>query len=287
MSPRFPQEIFDYIIDNNQFEDEVLRTYSTVCKGWAIRSRSHLFAQIFFSTPDNLEMWRKAIPPTVDGPSQLVRVLYVYSEVLPLVHGSQPLDPYLDHLSALTQVVGLVLGSYHDKVDLGMAFQCFSGFRSSLRWIKLSSNSFRFEEMSRILEYFPNLEGLALWSPSSPRSSENEPFPPLRRASFPHLNHLDFHLLSGSPSLELHILSGFAEASMDLEILSVLGPVSDPSVVQKLVDSSARSLTDLTLTPLGKSRSQCYAQTTLTIHIFLVVCRAGSFRVRQNPAYRG
>ena len=266
MSPRFPQEIFDYIIDYNQHQVKVLKTYSTVCKRWAVRSRSYLFDRLHIRIPADLDLWCQRIPSAIDGPSRYVKVLYIHAGVTPLVCEPRPLDPYLDHFSALTYVAGLILGGYRgSKLRLDVAFQCFSGFKNTLRWLKLTSNSFRFEEISRILEFFPNLETLLLWPPKIRPSDEKEPFQPPGRAVFPRLTRLDFHPISES-LLEHHLLTGFAGASMDLESLTVLGPISDPGVVQKLLDSSAKSLTDLRILPLGKSCSWCYAHTTLIIH---------------------
>jgi len=203
--------------------------------------------------------------PTTDGPSNYVTSLYFHSEVVPLVHEPQPLDLYLNHFSAFTHVVALTLDGYRGGVCLDIASQCFSAFRNALRWLKLSSSLFRFGEMSRIVEFFPNIETLLLWSPNALGSDEGEPFPPPLRAVFPRLKDLDIRLRLKTPPLELHLLSGFAEASMDLEEFSLVGSVSDPSVVKKLLDSSAQTLTKLSIPPLGKSSSWCYAHTTLII----------------------
>ncbi|KAF9646670.1 hypothetical protein BDM02DRAFT_2983653 [Thelephora ganbajun] len=269
MSPRFPQELFDRIIDYAEYKDEVLKSYSMVCKRWSVRSRSHFFKILQICQPIDLDRWCKRIPPTTDGPSKHVKDLWVQFGVVPLVHEPPPLDSYLNHFSALTRVVDLTLIDHRGKVHLDTMFQCFSGFRNSLRRVKLFSNTFGFEEVSRIIEFFPNLETLVVWSPNSPRFAEKAkgPFQPPRRASFPRLRNLCFHLFSKSPALEHNLLSGFAGASMDLETLSITGPVPDPSVVQKLLDSSAQSLIGLSTFPLGKSCSWRYPHTTmLMIH---------------------
>ena len=116
------------------------------------------------------------------------------------------------------------------------------------------------------MEFFPNLETLILWSPNALRSDEKEPLQPPRQAVFPSLKNLHINLFSRSPPLERHLLSGFAEASMDLEALSIVGHVSDPSAVQKIVDSSAKTLEVVGVSPLGKSCSPYHAHTTLIIH---------------------
>ena len=48
MSPRFPQELFDLIIDHARYDEKALKNYSTVCKRWTVRSHSHFFDVVFF-----------------------------------------------------------------------------------------------------------------------------------------------------------------------------------------------------------------------------------------------
>lgn len=265
MSPRFPQELFDHIIDYARYDDYNLKSYSTVCKRWSIRSRSHLFKTLLICRPIRLDQWCEGIPPTLDGPSRYVKELYVQMEVVPLVREPQPLDPYLDHFSALTQVVDLTLIGYRGKMHLDMIFQCFSGFKDTLCHLELTSVSF--QEVSQIVEFFPNLEALIVWSPTSLRFVKEGPLQPHREAVFPRLKSLVFRLSSKAPALEHHLLSGFAEASMDLEALSIVGQVPDPSVIQQLLDSSAQSLAYLCTSPLGRSWSLRCAHSGLTIHL--------------------
>ena len=262
MSPRFHQELFDYIIDYACHDRDALESYSTVCKRWANRSRSHLFKNLRMCHPTDFGRWCQEIPPTADGPSRYVKSLYVHPGVVSLARETQPLDQYPGHFLALTRVVDLTLFGYRGDVYMDTISQCFSGFRNTLRTLSLASSSLGFKETSQIAEFFPNLESLFLWSPESPHSRSGDE--QSRQASFPRLRHLDLCLSSKSPSLEDHLLSGFGEASMDLENLSIVGRVSNPRAVQKMVDSSAPSLTDLMVSPFGKSCPQRYPYTALT-----------------------
>ena len=252
MFPRFPQEIFDYIIDYAP-NDGVLKTYSLVCKGWSNRSRFHLFRELVLYKLDSLDRWCKTIPPTVDGPSRHVRDLNIQSGIIPLVFKPEPLDPYLTHFSALTRVANLMLADHRGKLDLDMAFRCFSAFRNSLTYMKTITSSFEFEEISRIAEFFPNLEILSVWGPTLLQCSEKRSLQPPRKASFPRLKVLYLHFFACHPELDNNILAGFAQASMVLEILTVTGKVADITFVQRLLDSCAHSLTELMICPLGES----------------------------------
>jgi len=285
MSPRFPQELFDHIIDYAEDDDNALKTYSTVCKRWTARSHSHLFNLLCIWEPADLDRWCEGIPPTIDGPSKYVKDLYVCVGTIPFVGEPQSLDPYLDHLSAFTRVVDLTLVGDDVKVHLDTAFQGFSAFRDTLRRLKLQSTSFRFEEVSRIVEFFPNLLALMMLSPMSLPSDKMGEFPPHQRATFPKLQGLEFRPCSKSQPLDHDLLSGFAEASMDLQCLSVVGEVSDPSAVKQLVESSAHSLLELEVSSFGKYCSWRHAHAVLMIHP-PVARRTGSHRVRKYPVSR-
>lgn len=63
--------------------------------------------------------------PSIDGLSRHVADFYVHSGVTPLVHESQPLDPYPAHFSALTKLVGLTLAGHRGKAHLDVVLQYF------------------------------------------------------------------------------------------------------------------------------------------------------------------
>jgi hypothetical protein len=186
MLPRFPQEIFDHIIDYAPRKDALI-TFSLVCKRWSIRSRSHLFSGLMLYKRDSLDEWCKTISPTIDGPSRHVRNLNIQTGIVPLVFEPRPLDPYLNHFSALTQVVNLMLVDHRGKPHLDMVLQCFSAFKNSLTYMKIITSSFEFEEISLTAEFFPNLETLSVWGPSLLRCTEKRPLLQPRKASFPRL----------------------------------------------------------------------------------------------------
>ena len=80
-----------------------------------------------------------------------------------------------------------------------------------------------------MVELFPNLDVLIVRVPCSLRSSF-------------------------TPELDNNILSGFAQASMTPQLLSITGTVTDLTVAQELLNSSAHSLLYLGMLPLGRSR---------------------------------
>lgn len=236
-------------------------------KSWALRSRSHIFDRIFFTLPRYLERWCTEIPLTTDGPSKYVRSLYFSTGTIPFVNEPQALDPYLAHFSALTRVRDLTLVGYRDEVQWDMVFQCFSGFKNNLLQLQLKCNLFGFNEISRMIEFFPNIQVFCLWGPGPPKLHENGPSQPPRQASFPGLTDLHLHMDAPNPLYENHIFSGFAKASMpNLEALGITGKFADPTVAQELLDSTAQTVRYLGLTLLGKPRLRFLTQTALTIN---------------------
>lgn len=255
MSPRFPQEIFDLIIDQYPLKT-YLTTYSLVCKRWSIRCRSYLFESIRLNRR-NWQRWTEIIPPTPDGPSQYVSQIYIFAGVVPIVPDPQPLDSYINHFSAFTRVVDLTLVDHRGMpIHFDMLFQCFSAFKNTLRSLTLGQNSYTFNEMSRIVEFFPNLEQLTIWAPIRPKE-ESFSFPPLQKASFPKLKDLSFFATTGFPDMCDHLMSGFGQASMNLQTISLTGKPYKAAAVQPLLDSSADSLVYLVVPPLELDVSRC------------------------------
>lgn len=73
-----------------------------------------------------------------------------------------------------------------------------------------------------MVELFPNLDVLIVRVPCSLRSGISS-FQPPRKVSFPSLKALYLHFSAFTPELDNNILSGFAQASMTLQLLSITG----------------------------------------------------------------
>lgn len=251
MSPRFPQEIFDHIVD--QYPREIyLKNYSLVCKAWSDRCRPYLFESIQLSR-SNWERWTKIIPPTLDGPSKYVLQIHIFAGVVPIVPDIRPLDSYIDHFSAFTQVIDLILVDHRGMpIHFDMLFQCLSALKDTLGSLTLWQNSYTFNEMSRIVEFFPNLQQLTIRAPIRPKEKSFS-FPPPQKASFPKLKDLFFFATSGFPDMCDHLISGLGQASMNLETITLTGKPYKAAAVQPLLDSSADSLSFVCMPPLGRS----------------------------------
>jgi len=68
-------EILDYIVDHLQDDPKTLQNCCLVAKSWVPRSRKHLFAHIKFSSPKDLESWKKSFPDPSNSPAYHTRIL--------------------------------------------------------------------------------------------------------------------------------------------------------------------------------------------------------------------
>ena len=74
--PSIPPEILDYIIDLLRDEPETLKRCCLVAKLWIPRTRKHLFADIQFSSIDDLRLWKKTFPDSANSPAYHTRTLF-------------------------------------------------------------------------------------------------------------------------------------------------------------------------------------------------------------------
>ena len=64
-----PQEIVDYILDTLRDEPKTLQNCCLVAKSWVPRARKHLSASIKFSSPKDIESWKKTFPDPSNSPA--------------------------------------------------------------------------------------------------------------------------------------------------------------------------------------------------------------------------
>ena len=68
-TPYLPPEILDYVANQLHDEPESLRNCSLVAKSWVPRARKHLFANIEFDSPWELQLWKKTFPNSSNSPA--------------------------------------------------------------------------------------------------------------------------------------------------------------------------------------------------------------------------
>jgi len=72
-----PPEMLDCVIDLLHDDPETLRQCCLVSKSWVLRTRMHLFAEIKFHFPSDLESWKKTSPDVTNSPACQVHTLFV------------------------------------------------------------------------------------------------------------------------------------------------------------------------------------------------------------------
>ena len=72
-----PPEILDYIADLLHDKSETLRGCCLVSKSWIPRTRKHVFADISFHSPADLELWKKTPPDHSSSPAHRTQTLLV------------------------------------------------------------------------------------------------------------------------------------------------------------------------------------------------------------------
>jgi len=66
-SPRLPAELLDHIVDHLHDTEDALRNCCLVSKSWIPRTRKHLFAEVQFGGPEDLDAWEETFPVTSPG----------------------------------------------------------------------------------------------------------------------------------------------------------------------------------------------------------------------------
>ena len=89
-NPRLPPEILDYILDTLHGETKTLWDCCIVAKSWIPRTRKHLFADVNFSSPKDLESWKKAFPDPSNSPACYTHTLSVkFPQVVTAADGEE------------------------------------------------------------------------------------------------------------------------------------------------------------------------------------------------------
>jgi hypothetical protein len=75
--PCLPPEILDHVVDLLHDEPKALQNCCVVAKPWVARTRKHLFADIDFSSPEDLELWKETFLDPSNSPAYHTRTLMV------------------------------------------------------------------------------------------------------------------------------------------------------------------------------------------------------------------
>ena len=76
-NPSLPPELLDHIVDLLHDENAALRSCCLVSKSWIPRTRKHLFVNIAFCNPGNIQSWKSTFPDPSTSPACYTKSLSV------------------------------------------------------------------------------------------------------------------------------------------------------------------------------------------------------------------
>ncbi|KAF9789197.1 hypothetical protein BJ322DRAFT_1105063 [Thelephora terrestris] len=157
MSPSFPPEIFDLVIDVLQDEPTTLKACCLVSKSWVPRTRRRLFALVLFASDgatNSLGSWMKAFPDPSDSPAHYARNL--------TITGFAAVEAATTYAHAwvrpFSMIVGLVVTMRWD--NSGVALNRLHGLSPTLKSLSVGFDSLPLPEVIDFACSFPFLEDL-------------------------------------------------------------------------------------------------------------------------------
>ena len=155
--PYLPPEIFDSIIDILHDELETLRNCSLVSKSWVPRTRMHLFANVMFRSPVDIDAWKRTFRDPAKSPAH-----HTHSLSIRYAGWVTDADAREDGwIRAFTNVVRLELWSGKVWLHLGESLDPFQNFPSMVRSLRLVSSCLSTSQVFKLVHSLPFLEDLA------------------------------------------------------------------------------------------------------------------------------
>lgn len=77
LNPQLPPEIADHIVDLLRDEPATLKQCCLVSKSWIPRARKHLFGEIEFEHPADVDAWKEVFPDPANSPGYHTHSLFI------------------------------------------------------------------------------------------------------------------------------------------------------------------------------------------------------------------
>ena len=164
-SPHLAQEILDNIIDNLCDDAEVLQRCSLVSKSWIARTRKHLFAEVSFTSPAQLQSWNVAFPNPLSSPGSWTKTLRIVCAGNITAANTEASG----WIKAFSNVCSFEV---HTPSRFPVSLALFHGFSVTLKMITVGFGSANFEEVFNLLLSFPLLEDLQVHHGLDPDDDE-------------------------------------------------------------------------------------------------------------------
>ena len=156
--PSLPPEILDSIIDLLRDEPETLKECCLVAKSWIPCTRKHLFADIQFSSIDDLRLWKKTFPDSANSPAHHTRTLFIScAEADVAVNEGEN-----GWIQAFSGVTSLGLDSYSGFIGPQVSLIPFHKFLPTLKSLHAHSLLLPFPQLFTFVLSYPLLEDLTV-----------------------------------------------------------------------------------------------------------------------------
>jgi len=230
-----PPETLDYTIDLLHGESDTLKQCCLVSKSWVPRTRKHLFADIKFRFPSDLELWKKMFPDVANSPARYARTLLLgYSGPITASGGEES-----GWIRAFSRVKSLDLNNGNRFLGAsGASLTPFHKFSPTLKSLRVGFTLIPHPGLFDLICSFPLLEDLSLkgHDRDDPHGSQT-----VTPSTSPALTgSLDFHVLGGAGRITRQLLElpnglHFRKLALSWD------QKTDPSWIAELVGKCSRT----------------------------------------------
>ena len=156
-NPHLPAEMQDHVIDHLHDKPETLKQCCLVSKSWVPASRMHLFTNLKFYTPQDVQSWKKTFPDPATSPAYHTKTLYVGPQVVAAA------DPEVGSwVRGFPRVVHVTVGNQGLPPFESSSLVPFHGFSPAITSLRLTSVVFPSPRVFDLVTSFPLLEDLAV-----------------------------------------------------------------------------------------------------------------------------
>ena len=156
---RLPAELLDQIVDLLYDSRDALKSCSLVSKSWIPRARKHIFADIKFSTAEDLQSWRTTFPDPSTSPACYTRILAI--ECLQAIVAADAEEG--GWITTFTHVVDFTVNAESMSTDrFPISLLLFYGFSPGLKSLDLTLFAVPFSQFFGLVCSFPLLEDLSV-----------------------------------------------------------------------------------------------------------------------------
>ena len=154
-----PEELLDDIVDLLRDSRDALKSCSLVSKSWIPRARKHLFVDIKFTTPEDLQSWKTTFWDPSTSPACYTKTLLLrYFSCVAATDGEE-----VSWISTFTRVVHFEVDAFDMDINWpGFNLAPFHGFSPAIKSLRLIFDAVPFSQVFDLIYSFPLLEDLAV-----------------------------------------------------------------------------------------------------------------------------